>query len=232
MRFAFHASSGVRLTAGSSASSPEVPSVLPKAWALARDVLQFDQVRSKAADAVPDSAANHVRARRDALRREMLALDRNALAKAARADLVGPAWQERPMTLTDAARLVSRDFVIAADRAAQLLDKATDVQTAVQHYEGVLCSSQDQGDKRWREMGLLRQAGGSDDWEWPAAEVAGDVRLAANRLERADPDGDRDARPGQYDTGDGTARRGAGGGRDGRLARPRAPNAAATRRPG
>lgn len=89
--------------------------------------------------------------------RELEALDRNALREAARADRVGSAWNDRPMTVQDAARLVDPVYAAAADRTADLRNEATEVEKSIQHYEGVLRRDQVQGDRRWREIGFLRQ---------------------------------------------------------------------------
>jgi hypothetical protein len=94
---------------------------------------------------------------RPALRRELEALDRNALQEAARADRVGSAWNDRPMTVQDAARLVDPVYAAAADRTADLRNEATEVEKSIQHYEGVLRRDLVQGDRRWREIGFLRQ---------------------------------------------------------------------------
>jgi hypothetical protein len=94
---------------------------------------------------------------REALRRELRALDRSALRDAARADRAGSAWNEEPMTLQDVARLVDPAYAAAADRAALLRDEAAQVEKSIRHYEGVLRRDQEQGDKRWQEMGFLRQ---------------------------------------------------------------------------
>jgi len=97
---------------------------------------------------------------RDALRREVQALDRGALEAAARADRVGDAqlYTERGMTVQDAARLVDPAYAVAADRTTALRKEATETEKAIQHYVGIQQFNQAEGDKRWRAMGFMRQA--------------------------------------------------------------------------
>jgi hypothetical protein len=110
--------------------------------------------KAEASIAPIDAAA----ARGAALRRELMTLDSSVLAAVAREDRVKSGlWDERPMTLKDAARLVNRDYTAAADRTAQLRKEMTQVEKSTAHYEDVLQSSRDKGDQRWREMGFLRQ---------------------------------------------------------------------------
>ena len=59
------------------------------------------------------------------------AWDRNALREAARADRVGPAWNERPMTVRDAARLVDPAYAAAAERATLLSEEAAQVEKSI-----------------------------------------------------------------------------------------------------
>ncbi|HXA70913.1 MAG TPA: hypothetical protein VNW24_10715, partial [Stellaceae bacterium] len=94
---------------------------------------------------------------REALRLELRALDRSALREAAHADRVGSAWNERPMTVQDAARLVDPGYAAAADRTVLLREKAGQVEESIRYYEGVLRRGQEQGDQRWREIGFLGQ---------------------------------------------------------------------------
>jgi hypothetical protein len=96
-------------------------------------------------------------AARAALRLELRALDRSALREAARADRVGSAWNERPMTVQDVARLVNPVYAATADRTAELRQEAAQVEKSIRHYESVLHRDHAQGDRRWREMGFLRQ---------------------------------------------------------------------------
>lgn len=95
---------------------------------------------------------------REQLRLGLHALDRGALAEQARADQVGFTFSVRPMTVQDAARLVSRDYAAAADRAAGLRKAAAEVDGSINHHEQVQRAEQEGGDRRWREMGWLRQA--------------------------------------------------------------------------
>jgi Ti-type conjugative transfer relaxase TraA len=91
------------------------------------------------------------------LRRELHALDRPALAETARADQVGGSFATRPMTVQDAARLVSVEYATAADRAEGLRKSAADVGKAIEYNERVQHSGREQGDRRWKEMGIVRQ---------------------------------------------------------------------------
>ena len=93
----------------------------------------------------------------EALRRDLLALDRDGLRAAARADIVDPGFAQRPSTAQDVARQLDPAYAAAADRAAELRKEAAEVGKSIAHYEGVLQASQHQGDKRWRDMGFLRQ---------------------------------------------------------------------------
>jgi hypothetical protein len=77
--------------------------------------------------------------------------------EAARADRVGSAWNERPMTVQDAARLVDPGYATAADRTVLLREEAGQVEESIRYYEGVLRRGQEQGDQRWREIGFLGQ---------------------------------------------------------------------------
>jgi Ti-type conjugative transfer relaxase TraA len=96
---------------------------------------------------------------REALRRELLSLDRGALAAAARADRVGEPqlYTDRAMTVHDAARLVDLAYAAAADRTAQLRKETGEVEASIQHYEGMQRTDQAEGDQRWKTMGFVRQ---------------------------------------------------------------------------
>ena len=91
------------------------------------------------------------------LRREVQALDRPALAEAARADQVGRSFETRPMTVKEAARLVSPEYATAADRADELRKTAAEVGKAIDYNERVQRSGREQGDRRWKDMGIVRQ---------------------------------------------------------------------------
>ena len=84
-------------------------------------------------------------------------MDRDGLRAAARADIVDPGFAQRPSTAQDVARQLDPAYAAAADRAAELRKEAAEVGKSIAHYEGVLQASQHQGDKRWRDMGFLRQ---------------------------------------------------------------------------
>ena len=112
------------------------------------------QRRREAAEAAPVEGSP-----REALRRELLSLDRGALAAAARADRVGEPqlYTERAMTVQDAARLVDPAYAAAADRTAQLRKEAGEVEASIQHYEGMQRTDQAEGDQRWKRIGFVRQ---------------------------------------------------------------------------
>jgi Ti-type conjugative transfer relaxase TraA len=93
----------------------------------------------------------------DVLRRELMALDRDELRAAARADIVNPGFMRRPLTAQDVARQMDPAYALAADRAERLRKQTAEVAKSVAHYEGVLQSNQEAGDRRWQEMGFLRQ---------------------------------------------------------------------------
>jgi hypothetical protein len=93
----------------------------------------------------------------DVLRRELMALDRDELRAAAQADVVNQAFIYRPMTVQDVARQMDPTYAMAADRAEQLRKQTADAAKSTAHYEGVLRSNQAAGDRRWQEMGFLRQ---------------------------------------------------------------------------
>jgi hypothetical protein len=61
------------------------------------------------------------------------------------------------MTLQDAARLVSRGYAAAADRAAELRQEAAEVAQAIEYNERVQRADQEQGNRRWQQMGFVRQ---------------------------------------------------------------------------
>ena len=61
------------------------------------------------------------------------------------------------MTVQDVARQLDPAYAAAADRAEQLRKETAEVAKSIAHYEGVLRSNQEAGDRRWQEMGFLRQ---------------------------------------------------------------------------
>jgi hypothetical protein len=93
----------------------------------------------------------------DVLRRELMALDRDGLRAAAQADVVNPGFAYRAMTVQDVARQMNPAYVAAADRAEQLRKQAAEVAKSITHYEGIRRANQEAGDRRWQEMGFLRQ---------------------------------------------------------------------------
>jgi hypothetical protein len=91
------------------------------------------------------------------LREALQSLDRDALAEMARADRVDIGFASRPMTVEDAARLVSRNYAAAADRATALRKEAAEVARAIEYNERVQRADQTQGNQRWQAMGFVRQ---------------------------------------------------------------------------
>ena len=110
-------------------------------------------------------------------------------------DQVGSTFSARPMTVQDAARLVSRDYATAADRAAELRKAAAEVDSSIDHHEQAQRAEQEGGDRRWGEMGWLRQAlhksGTKMDqklllWETRERQALGElVKLDARKAELA-----------------------------------------------
>jgi len=70
---------------------------------------------------------------------------------------VGGVWDTSPMTVQDAARLVSRDYAAAADRAGELRKAAAEIEKSIEYNERVHRAGQEQGNRRWRQMGFVRQ---------------------------------------------------------------------------
>jgi hypothetical protein len=97
------------------------------------------------------------RDRQDILRRELMALDRGGLWSAAQVDIVNPGFMQRPMTAQDVARQLDSAYAAAADRAEQLRKQTAAIAKSIAHYEGLRQANQEAGDRRWQEMGFLRQ---------------------------------------------------------------------------
>jgi hypothetical protein len=91
------------------------------------------------------------------LRETLQSLDRSALAEMTRADRVDIGFAARPMTVEDAARLVSRDYAAAADHATELRKATAEVAKAIDYNERVQRADQTQGNQRWQAMGFVRQ---------------------------------------------------------------------------
>ena len=91
------------------------------------------------------------------MREALQSLDRDALTEIARADRVSIGFATRPMAVEDAARLVSRDYAVAADRATALRNAAAEVAKAIDYNERVQRADQVQGNQRWQAMGFVRQ---------------------------------------------------------------------------
>jgi hypothetical protein len=80
-------------------------------------------------------------------------------------------------------------YAVAVDRAAQLRGEAAQVEKSIRHYEAVLRRDQEQGDRRWREMGFLRQVmhkSGARPDPWMRHHERGE-RHAIEELDKLDP---------------------------------------------
>jgi Ti-type conjugative transfer relaxase TraA len=98
--------------------------------------------------------------RRDALRRELRGLNRDALRAATQMPQVTyNRFYERDLTIDDAARQLSPAYARAADQVAGLRKEVAQAESSVAHYTGTVRHAVDQGDERWRTMGTLRQYG-------------------------------------------------------------------------
>ena len=97
----------------------------------------------------------------DKLRRELRALDSLSLGWAVEAAMVRDrdAHYPRPMTVADAARLVSPAYAAAADRLDELRKDIAHSERAIETYTGQRDYAINQGDERWRKMGTLAQYG-------------------------------------------------------------------------
>jgi Ti-type conjugative transfer relaxase TraA len=124
-----------------------------------------DRLKAKVREARRERQASHDAAAsaqsgerpQDVLRRELMALDRDGLRVAAQADVVNPGFAYRPMTVQDVARRLDPAYAAATDRAEQLRKETAAVAKSIAHYEGVRQANQAAGDRRWQEMGFLRQ---------------------------------------------------------------------------
>jgi Ti-type conjugative transfer relaxase TraA len=113
-----------------------------------------EQVMLAKAQRAPKNARPQDRAQ---MRAALQPLDRATLAEMARADRALIGFAMRPMTIEDAARLVSRDYVAAAKHAAELRKAAAEVAKAIDYNERVQRADQAQGNQRWQAMGFVRQ---------------------------------------------------------------------------
>ena len=97
----------------------------------------------------------------DKLRRELRGLDSLSLGWAVNAATVEDreTGRRRPMTVADAARLVSPDYAAAAHRLAELRKDIAYSERAIETYGKQRDYAIDQGDERWRKMGTLAQYG-------------------------------------------------------------------------
>ena len=86
-----------------------------------------------------------------------MALDRDGLRTAAQADVVNRAFINQLMTVQDVARQLDSAYAAAADRAEQLRKETAAIAKSIAHYEGLRQANQEAGDRRWQEMGFLRQ---------------------------------------------------------------------------
>ena len=92
-----------------------------------------------------------------ATREEIPKAVERALRENAGADRVGPESNSRAMTLADAARLVDPAYAKAAAHAARLRDEAGAIEGSRAHHAELLRQYRAAGEKRWQEIGLLRQ---------------------------------------------------------------------------
>ena len=97
----------------------------------------------------------------DKLRRELRGLDSLSLGWAVNAATVEDreTGRRRPMTVADAARRVSPDYAAAADRLDELRKDVAQSERAIETYGRQRDYAVDQGDERWRRMGMLAQYG-------------------------------------------------------------------------
>ena len=97
----------------------------------------------------------------ETLRRELRGLDSLSLGWAVEAASVRDrdAHYPRPMTVADAARLVSPAYAAAADRLDELRKDIAQSERAIETYARQRDYAVDQGDERWRRMGTLAQYG-------------------------------------------------------------------------
>ena len=97
----------------------------------------------------------------ETLRRELRGLDSLSLGWAVDAARVEDreTGLRRPMTVADAARLVSPTYAAAADRLAELRQDIASSERAIETYGRQRDYAIDQGDERWRKMRTLAQYG-------------------------------------------------------------------------
>jgi Ti-type conjugative transfer relaxase TraA len=140
----------------------------------------------------PLSAAEAARA---AKRQELLKADSWSFRQAWDAASVTDrnAHVPRPMTVADAARLVSPDYAVVADRLEQARADLAHSEKAIEHYGRQRDYAIDQGDQRWRRMGTLAQYGHrmgiKPDYEMDRhekAEQGAAERLTAEEMTRAE----------------------------------------------
>ena len=100
-------------------------------------------------------------AARVAQRQELLAADSWTYSRALEAATVQDrnARHSRPMTVADAARLVSPDYAAAADRLDRARADLASSEKAIKENRQQRDDAIDQGDKRWQRMGTLAQYG-------------------------------------------------------------------------
>ncbi len=170
------------------------PTAAPRCSASRDDPLQAKvrnalERRQRAAD--EPAYPGETETSREVMRRELLAMDRGALAAATRADRVGDAqlYTERGMPVLDVARLVDPAYAAAAERTTALRKEAAESEKAIQHYTGIQQFNQAEGDTRWRAMGFMRQAmhksGARRDRHLGVNE--GGERMALEQLAELDP---------------------------------------------
>ncbi|MCB8878392.1 Ti-type conjugative transfer relaxase TraA [Acidisoma silvae] len=147
-----------------------------------------------AADAAPEPASP-AEAARAAQRQELLKADSLSYDQALEAATVrdGKNYVSRPMTVADAARLVSPDYAAAADRLEQVRKDLARSETSIEENSRQRDDAIDQGDKRWQRMGTFAQYGHrmgiKPDRELElheATEKGAAARLTAEELRRAE----------------------------------------------
>jgi hypothetical protein len=89
----------------------------------------------------------------------------------------------------DVARQLDPTYAAAADRAEQLRKETAEVAKSIGHYEGVRQANQAAGDRRWQEMGFLRQVAhktGARPDHWLSANEDRE-QWASDELAKLDP---------------------------------------------
>jgi Ti-type conjugative transfer relaxase TraA len=129
---------------------------------------KVERARARAQEGAESAQAPHApnvretpeEARREALRRDLRKLDGLSLSRATEADRTRDrdAVAPRDMTVADAARLVSPAYAAAADRLEEIRKGIANSESAIETYGRQRDYAMDQGDARWKAMGM-RQYG-------------------------------------------------------------------------